>query len=270
MNPKLPIIPSTISFSALTNHQYCSWYYKLVDLERLKPWSNSPDTVFGNWIHEAVQDVAQGKSAEEAIKLFHRRWKILCKFYKKFITPEQIKYSQAADQIIQNMPQALKSEFGEYKVLKVEERLSMKAVERFPQRFKGFVDIVLQLSDGKIVIADFKTTDSAFFFQKFQDKYKDYQLSLYKYFYCKTHNVPPESVETYFILLEKNFTSKKPISFLRVTSGKIKIENAVKWLDFVLSAINRQIYIKNRSSCMKYGEKHPCVFYNTDHCPRKK
>lgn len=271
MKPSLPIItdpPKTISFSALTDHQYCPYFYLLADINRLKPWKNTPDTIFGTYIHKAVQDVlSESCTSEEAIKLFNRKWKKLCGLYKKFLTADNVAMGLAADSIISKIKAALVLELGSFSVVAVEERLDLPSGQRWPQRFKGFIDIVLRLENGKIVIIDFKTADSTFFFQKYQDKYKDYQLTLYKHFYCEKHKFDPASVETYFVILEKNPKSKKFITPLRITSGGIKVQNALKWLDFVLSAINRKVFIKNRSSCLKFGENHPCVFYKTSHCP---
>lgn len=270
MNPALPIIqiPNTISYSALSDHHYCPFYYLLADIHRLKPWKNSPDTIFGTYIHKAVQDVLSGvMSAEDAVKLFSRKWKKLCGLYKKFIVQDDIDMGLSAPAIITKIQAALILELGTFSVVQVEERLALPASQKWPQRFKGFIDIVLRLEDGKIVIIDFKTADSAFFFQKYQDKYKDYQLTLYKHFYCEKYKLDPKQVETYFIVLEKNHKSKNPIIPLRVTSGDIKVQNALKWLEFALSAINRKIFVKNRSSCLKFGEGHPCVFYKTSHCP---
>jgi len=270
MNPALPIVdaPKTISYSALTDWHLCPFYYFLADIKRLKPWKNSPDTIFGTYVHKAVQDVLSGvMSVDDAIKLFNRKWKRLCGLYKKFIAQDDVDMGLAAPQIITKIQAALVLELGTFSVMAVEERLDLPSGQKWPQRFKGFIDIVLRLEDGKIVIIDFKTADSTFFFQKYQDKFKDYQLTLYKHYYCEKYKFDPDLVETYFIILEKNHKSKKPIVPLRITSGQIKVNNALKWLDFALSAINRKIFIKNRSSCLKFGEKHPCVFYKTPHCP---
>lgn len=271
MSSILPILdetPKTISYSALTNFQLCPHYYYLTDIKRLKPWKNSPDTIFGTCIHKAVQDVLSDvMSVDEAIKTFNKKWNKLCKLYKKYIVQDDIDLSLSAPAIIEKIKPALVLEFGTFSVVSIEERLALPSGEKWPQIFKGFVDCVLRLDNGKIVVIDFKTANSSFFFKKYQDKIKDYQLSLYKHFYCEKHKFDPNLVETYFIVLEKNHKSKKPISCVRVTSGNIKIQNALKWLDFSLSAINRKIFIKNRGSCLKFGDAHPCAFYKSSFCP---
>lgn len=267
MKPILPIldnqIPKTISFSARSDFELCSYYYALVDILRLKPWKNSPDTIFGTYIHKAVQDVISEKSTiESATILFERKWKVFSKVYKKFLTQSDLDIAPAARKIIEAVTSTLKKEFGNFKVLAIEERLEA-SVEGYPQRFKGFIDAVLEAEDGRIILIDFKTSSSAFFFTKFKETYKDYQLTLYKHFYAIKHNIDPDKIETYFIVLEKSLNSKIPVVPIRITSGKIKIGNALKWLNFALSAINRKKFFRNRLSCLKYGEDHPCVFMNT-------
>lgn len=270
MNPALPIIntPTTISFSSLSNHDYCPHYYLLVDILRLKPWKNSPDTIFGTYIHKAVQDVLSDVITEEvAVKQFERKWKVFSKIYKKFLKKEHIDMGLSARAIIEKVKPVLTSTFGKFSVLAIEERLSLPSGDKWPQKFKGFIDIVLKLEDGKIILVDFKTSDSAFFFEKFKETIKDYQLTLYKYFYSIKHNCSQDIIETYFIILEKNIKSKSSVVPLRITSGPKKVQNALKWLEFRLSAINRKVFVKNRLSCKKFGDGHPCAFYKTKECP---
>lgn len=272
MKQVLPILdnqlPKTISYSALSNWDTCTFYYLLVDIHRLKPWTNSPDTIFGTYIHKAVQDVLSDvMSAEDALKLFNRKWKKFSGIFKKNLSQEDIDAGLSAEKIILNIRARLTEEFGKFKVLSIEERLSLD-VGTWPQKFKGFIDTVLQLEDGIYVIIDFKTSGSAFFFTKYKDTIKDYQLSLYKHFYGIKHAIPPDKIETYFIVLEKNLKSKTPIVPIRVTSGPIKLKNAVKWLETALSAINRKKFYRNRLSCLKFGEGHPCAFYGTEYCKK--
>lgn len=271
MSSVLPIIdetPKSISYSALSDWHLCPFYYYLVNIKKLKPWKNNPDTVLGTYIHNAVQDVLmETVSVEDAIKKFNKKWNKLCKLYKKFLTQEQMDMGLSAPEIITKIRPALTLQFGTFTAISTEERLQLPSGQRWPQSFKGFIDIVLRLDNGNIVIVDFKTSGSTYFFQKYQDKWKDYQLTLYKHFYCEKHKFNPDLVETYFIVLEKNHKSKNPINCIRVTSGEIKVQNALKWLDFALSAINRKVFVKNRSSCLKFGEAHPCCFYKTANCP---
>ena len=87
-----------------------------------------------------------------------------------------------------------------------------------------------------------------------------YQLTFYKHFWAKKHNVDPKMVETHFALLKR--TAKKDnVEIFRVTSGPKKTSNATDLLHKALINIDRKLYIKNRLSCKG------CEFYKTEHCP---
>jgi hypothetical protein len=100
---------------------------------------------------------------------------------------------------------------------------------------------------------------------KYKDAAKEYQLTLYKHFYSVIKNIDPKNIETYFVVIEKQ-KSKSPLKTIRITSGPKKVANALRWMNDPLSAINRKIFIKNRTSCLRYGEGHPCYFYRSEHC----
>lgn len=258
----LPIV-NNISYSSLTDWNRCPHLYKLKHVDRLKDFTSSIDTIYGTMIHRAVQAILLGESTEEIeLERFLRTWKKLCGIYKKFIDKDTSFGEVAGTAIISSIREVFKQKFGEYRVLHIEERLSLEAIERFSQNFKGFIDIVLELADGTIVIGDFKTCSTAYAFNKFKDKFKDYQLTLYKHFYAKKNGLDLSKIKTMFILLDK---TKKPISFLEISSGPKKIKNALEWLENSLSAINRQVFLKNRSNCQMYGK--PCTFYKSKYCP---
>jgi hypothetical protein len=209
---------------------------------------------------------------EEAIQQFERKWKKFCGLYKKPLLEqfgdETIPYAwiEPTKITIQTIKGEFAQQFGKYKILHIEERLASVIPGDYVQEFKGFIDIALEKEDGTIVIADFKSCDSRFMFNKFRNKYKDYQLTLYKYFYSKKYNVSLDKVETFFIPCERKPNSKSPLGFIKVTSGNVKVKNALEWLALALKSINAGLYMKNRMSCYKYGEGKPCVFHKTEHC----
>lgn len=261
------IIPQTISFSGLSDFHYCSHYYKLVDLQKLKPWKNTPSTIFGTCVHHYVQSILEETiTIEKACQEFERKWNKLYKLYK--LEDKWLESAQAGKNIFLNILPVFQNQFGKFKVLNIERKLFTTTGDKYTQQFKGFVDIILELENGDRIIADFKTADSAFFFVKYKETVKDYQLALYKHFYCKEENFDRKKLETYFVILEKNPKSKKPVSMLRITSGDKKLDNAINWMNGVLSCINRGLFLKNRKNCFKYGENNACCFYDTPLCPK--
>lgn len=161
----------------------------------------------------------------------------------------------------------LKRQFGKFTTKHIEYKIKKK-LDDYPQDFKGYIDIVIQLENGKYIIADFKTANSVFYFKQYRDKIKDYQLILYKKYFSELESVPEKDIETCFIVFEKLVESKKPVQVIEVGSTSAKMANANEWLQSSAKLINQQKFFKNRLHCHKFGEKYPCCFYGTPLCPR--
>lgn len=268
-----------VSYSTLSDWQYCTNYFKLSHIDGLKPYESTVWTAYGGLVHKYVQNVLQDIiDVEYAQTRFVRTWDKFCGMYRKDIA-KQLKpdvdpktFSIAGFNILKDIKSAMKKQFGNYKILHIEERLELPSGDKWPQKFKGFIDIVIELENGSIILADFKSCKSGYLFNKYRDKYKDYQLTLYKHFLAIKYGIDPDKIETWFILLERNHKSKTPIQFVRVTSGKKKVKNAVAWLNKALNSINKNIWIKNRMNCRKfcgsnpYEDDHACKFLGTEYC----
>lgn len=255
---RFPIV-KTISFSALQNFQYCGKYYEYVNVNKMRTKA-IPANAFGTLVHRHIQDTLNKEHLiPEALKKFDKTWTRFCRFWK--LEESDLKLKQVAEKAIYYANGFLKRYFGNFKVLHVEYKIKQKIGE-YPQDFKGYIDLVIQLENGKIIIADIKTTKSAFFFNKYKDNFKEYQLSFYKKFYSELENIPRDNIETVFIVIEKDLNSTKPLSLVEVSSGDKKLANAESWLLNSLKSINGQRFIKDYSKCMKFGEKYPCMFYN--------
>ena len=244
----------------------CSHYFKLVHMLKERVYEPSIYTHWGHLIHSLVQKtLTDGNAKENATKLI-KTWQRFCKFYK--FCNDEAYWAIPSAIAIRTINDKLFEKFGKFEVLKTEEKLLLP-IEGFLQKFKGYVDLIISLpEENKIIIADIKSCNSTYFFEKYRDKFKDYQLTLYKHFYCQKHNIDPKTVETYFITIERNRRSKKPVSFVRVTSGPKKVKNALEWIYEALGAIDRGTWIKNRANCFKWGDDSPCPFYNTPLCSR--
>ena len=166
------------------------------------------------------------------------------------------------DQGLNLLPQikpALKEHFGKYKVFSTEEKL-FEDISYEDYKFKGYVDLVLKTKDGKYHVIDWKTCSWGWGFRKKNDKMVTYQLTYYKHFFAKKHNIDPENVETHFALLKRT-AKKENVEFFKVTSGKKKTENALNFLEKALYNISNKNYVKNRLSCAN------CEFKDTKYCP---
>ena len=87
----------------------------------------------------------------------------------------------------------------------------------------------------------------------------NYQLTYYKNYFAKKHDIDSKDIETYFVLLKRT-AKKNNVEVVRTTSGQKKTTNALKVLENAVINIERGVHLKNRLNC-KY-----CKFHNTEDC----
>ena len=104
----------------------------------------------------------------------------------------------------------LEESFGEYEVFSTEEKLYEEIDElSYKWHLKGFIDLVIKTEDGKYHILDWKSCSWGWDSKKRSEKLVTYQLTLYKKFFCKKHNIDPKLVETHFGLLKRTAKEEK-------------------------------------------------------------
>lgn len=259
----------TISYSSAKDFQDCGHFFKLSRILKVGRRPPTMWTNYGTLAHKWVQAVLEDKcEPDEARKKFIKTWYRFCKLYAKQLKEQHpdidmpfMLYVGAA-YTIAAVKEILQKKFGNFTVVGIEDKLKLPAGDIHPQLFIGYLDIVLKLETGEYVIVDLKFANSLFFFEKYKDKYKDYQLTLYKKYFCKDRSVDVKDVSTYFFVIER---AKKKVKLIEVGSTKKKISNATKWLDGILTEINTGKFRKKRSHCYAYNQ--PCMFAHTEHCP---
>ena len=152
----------------------------------------------------------------------------------------------------------LSRHFGSYEVISAEEKL-YEPIDNLQYNFKGYIDLVIKTKDEKYHIIDWKTTSWGWDSRRRSDPMVTYQLTLYKYYFSRKHNIDPKMIETHFALLKRT-AKKDSVEIFRVSSGARKTENALKLLNKALYNIQSKKYIKNRLSCKN------CEFYKTENC----
>jgi ATP-dependent exoDNAse (exonuclease V) beta subunit len=253
-----------ISFSELKNWTECPYRHKLVYVDKLPYFSGNEFTAFGTAIHTVCEMTIPGKS-DKPLEVFERAFLQELETLKEsghelnenLVTEMRAQARPICEQVIP----AVKDHFGEFEVVSVEEPLleSMDDIESYGRKFKGFIDMVIKTSDDKYHIIDWKTCSWGWSRDKKSDPMTTYQLTYYKNYFSKKHNIDPKNIETYFVLLKR--TAKKDnVEVLRVTSGQKKTANSLKVLQNAVINMERGNYIKNRLNC-KY-----CKFHKTEHC----
>ena len=259
-----------ISYSELKEWVTCPWKHKLSYIDRINEFKGNEYTAFGTALHTVCENLVLGKKIN-AKRLFQEEFLRNLKKIKDNTPGIEYRSGLISDMRVQGddvteyiLP-ALKGYFGKFHLVSVEEKLMVNISESDPDyNFKGFIDLVIKTDDGKHHIIDWKTCSWGWDSRKKNDKMITYQLTLYKHFYCKKHNIDPQNVVTHFALLKR--TAKKDrVEIFKVTSGNKKIENALKLLNKAVYNIKKSNCIKNKLSC--YGKYGYCEFYNTKHCP---
>ncbi len=253
-----------ISFSELKNWKECPHRHKLIHIDKLPYFEGNEFTAFGTAIHEACEKTIP-ESKPNSLDVFEHS------FLKELRTlkeeGKELNVSLISDMRRQAVPiceqvlPAVKEHFGAFEVFSVEEQI-LEPIREFDSRgrnFKGFIDMVIKTPDGKYHVIDWKTCSWGWSRDKKSDPMTNYQLTYYKNYFSKKHNIEPSQVETYFVLLKR--TAKKDnVEVVKVTSGVKKTENSLKLLENAVINIEKGVSIKNRLNC-KY-----CKFHKTEYC----
>lgn len=253
-----------ISFSELKNFTECSYRHKLIYTDKLPYFSGNEYTAFGTAIHAVCEEIVpdNSKNAHEIFEeTFLRELKQLKSEGHQLNASMITDMRQQAKPICEQVIPSVKEHFGEFEVVSVEEQLlePMDDIESYGKKFKGFIDMVIRTTDDKYHIIDWKTCSWGWTRDKKSDPMTTYQLTYYKNYFSKKHNIDPKNIETYFALLKRT-AKKENVEMVRVTSGFKKTTNALKVLQNAVINIERGNYIKNRLNC-RY-----CKFHNTEHC----
>jgi len=253
-----------ISFSELKNWKECPYRHKLIHIDKLPYFEGNEFTAFGTAIHSVCEEIITDTN-KDAYSIFQSEFlKELSELKNqgKQLNEKLVQDMRAqAKPICQQVIPEVKNHFGDFEVVSVEEEIlePIKEFESDGRNFKGFIDLTIKTPDGKYHIIDWKTCSWGWSRDKKSDPMTNYQLTYYKNYFSKKHNIDPKLIETYFILLKR--TAKKDnVEVLRVTSGAKKTENSLKLLENAVINIDKGMAIKNRLSC-KY-----CKFHNTEHC----
>lgn len=256
-----------LSYTSLVDADACPHRFKLKYIDKIKTFTNSIDTIFGNLMHECVQGFLMHKrTKDETRKYFFRWWKTFYKIYKKHLDDKKtVSFLRAGLNCLSH----LDTSFEDCEALTVEEKLYMPISEDHPNiGFKGYIDLVM-FKGNSLVIADLKTTGSSFMFEKYLDDIKRFQLVYYKNYYAQKYDIDPSEIDVYFITLEKAPTSKQPIRFIQDSPSPRLVKESKDLINRTIDKIERGEFVKNRNACINTKTKIQCPFLDTAHCPKE-
>ena len=217
-------------------------------------------TAFGSAIHKVCQDNIKSDiiNHENFDKTFIEELK---KVPKEELKDKKELFSDMRTQgktIINEFLPSMKKFYKNYEVVAIEHELyeDIKGFEDI--KFKGFIDLILHLTDeNKLAIIDLKTCGWGWEPRKKNDKYTIYQLIYYKDYYSQKFKIDIKDIDIYFCLLKRTAKSKNVENF-KVSSGHRRIENAAEVMTNVLTNIKNERFMKKRNEC------HLCKFYRKE------
>ena len=253
-----------ISYSEFKIWKECPYRHKLIYIDELEPFLGNEFTAFGTAVHKTCESlIVDNQLCSKTVfdQAFNQELDILSNLNID-VNQDLVKQMfDSSENIFKELIQKVFEYFGEYEVYSIEEEIyeTITEFESYGKSFKGFIDLVLRTKDGKYHIIDWKTCSWGWPSRKKTDTLVTYQLTYYKNFFAKKHDIDPKNIKTHFALLKRTAKSNN-VEIFEVTSGKRKIENSLKTLQNALININNKNYIKNRLNC-KY-----CKFYKTENC----
>jgi len=249
-----------ISYSEMKTWSECTFKHRLKYIDRVNAFKGNEFTLFGTAVHDTCEKTLLTGSTDPSSYFTVSFLKEVEKLMTAGVSLNAELIAEMEGQgkrLSQKIMPGLNSYFKKYDVFSTEEML-YEPIEGREEKFKGYIDLVLKVDDVYHVI-DWKTCSWGWDARKKNDKMLTYQLTLYKHFFAKKHNIDIKNVETHFALLKRT-AKKNEVEIFRVSSGSKKITNALNLLKQALYNISVKRHLKNRMSC------NMCEFYKTEHC----
>jgi hypothetical protein len=274
-----------VSYSELSLFAHeCQWKWKLGYLDGLKRIEEySVHFDFGTAMHEALEQHfrrVDAIPADQAQLVFAKRFQELAdEHLQKYNKPLSANDRSAMLNSGHAILAAFRAtpELQDFEVVHNEFRLfeSIDRDDGIDIKFKGYVDLVLRGKDKRghplIWVCDFKTCSWGWDRETREDRWKHYQVFLYKHFICKRFDIDPRQVRCAFILLKKRPSrNAHPIEFFPVSAGPVSVQRALDVLNSSITEMAEHgkdgLFAKNRSACInRYGQT--CQFFHSDLCP---
>ena len=276
----MTILKEHVSYSEVKQWKECGWRHKLLYVDKIQTFEESPHLHYGTIIHDACEHYLKTKTLkiEESKKRIIQVWDehgfdsndfIVLQSNRAKLQGWKYKHDNLnnwliwAENSIRALPDFLENTFPGWEYVSAEEAL-YESIDRFDIKFKGYIDCIIKVpfkNTYKYWIIDWKTSNGrGWSIEKQRDFLLQTQLILYKHFWGRKNNIDMKSIKCGFVLLKKVKNINKVCQLINLSSGPKSIEKSRKTVTNMITTVNRKLYLKNRNSC-KF-----CVFYNTEHC----
>jgi hypothetical protein len=276
----MTIIKEHVSYSEIKVWKECGWRHKLVYVDKIQTFEESPHLHYGTIIHDACEHYLKTKElkidemkqslieawqkhgfdSEDYIILQTNRAKLQGWEYKHSNIEEWLKFAEVS---ISAVPLFLNETFPNWELVSAEEQL-YENIEDMQTKFKGYIDCIIKVpykDKYKYWILDWKTASSkGWMLEKQRDFLMQAQLFLYKSFWGNKNNIKLTDINCAFILLKKVNKIEKACQLIKISSGPVTLDKSIKLVKNMINSVNKNLFLKNRESC-KF-----CEFKNTMYC----
>ena len=215
-------VPSRISYSQWSTYEMCQHKWKLAYIDKLIPFNDSIDTVFGTAFHETLQYFLQlmythSVTVAEQIDLTEMLITNLRNEYKRaveanngehFSNPLQLaEYINDGEAILHWFKKNRRKYFSskDYELIGIEIDLCTQASTLNPSVFWfGFIDLAIRhIPTNTIKLIDIKTSRNGWNKYQKTDNLKSAQLVAYKNYFSQQFGVSKDNIEIEFFIVKR-------------------------------------------------------------------
>lgn len=276
----MTIMKEHVSYSEIRQWKECTWRHKLLYIDKISTYEESPHLHYGTIVHDACEHFLKTKElkieetkkrikeswdehgfdAEDFIQLQKQRAKLQGWTYKHNKVKD---WTQWAETSLLSIPEFLDETFPNWEFVSAEDAL-YESIENISTKFKGYIDCIIKVpykNKYKYWIIDWKTASGrGWSIDKQRDFLVHAQVVLYKYFWGTKNQIEMKDIQCGFVLLKKVKTVGKSCQLIKVSSGPKTLEKSKKLVRSMIKSVEKKLYLKNRNSC-KF-----CEFKDTSHC----
>jgi hypothetical protein len=274
------LLKEHVSYSEIKQWKECGWRHKLLYIDKLSTFEESPHLHYGTIIHDAceyflktrelkIDEVKKkitdawsehGFDAEDFIILQTNRAELQGWKYKHNKLKDWLQWAETS---LLSLPDFMDTNFPNWELVSAEEPL-YEAIENKSTKFKGYIDCIIKIpykNDYKYWVLDWKTASGrGWSLDKQRDFSVQAQVVLYKDYWGRKNSIKLSNIQCGFVLLKKVKTVGKSCQLIKVSSGPKTLEKSGKLVSSMISTVSKGMYLKNRESCMF------CEFKGTEYC----
>ncbi len=276
----MTMLKEHVSYSEIRQWKECPWRHKLLYVDKMKTYEESPHLHYGTIVHDACEHFLKTKELSiEILKVkIKEAWEehgfdsddfIQLQTQKSQLQGWKYKHNKITDWIkwgetsLLSLPGFLNNMFPGWELVSAEDML-YEEIESIETKFKGYIDCIIKVpykNRFKYWIIDWKTASGRGWpIEKQRDFLVQAQVVLYKHFWGTKNKINMKDIQCAFVLLKKVKTIGKSCQLIKVSSGPVTLEKSKKLVRSMIKTVERERYLKNRNSC-KF-----CEFKNTEYC----